>query len=186
MKNLQIITVLILFISLNCRAQKFNLDKKTSIISWTGKAAFNAYSLKGSLQAKSGEIKIDKDSITKLEVFIDMKSLDHENKDLKKHLKNKDFFEVKRYQTAVFKLMKPAKIINGKAILIGNMTIKNSTKKEEIEIEISRNDKVKVNFKTTLDRTKYGVKFNSPTFFKKMKENAIADDFVLKSELIFN
>ena len=185
MKKTHFTTAFILLLSLHIFSQKLILNQKTSTISWTGKAAFNAYALTGSLQAKSGEIYVENDTIKELTVSIDMKSLHHENKDLKKHLRNKDFFEVKKYETAVFKLTKPAQIIDGKAVLIGKLTIKNVTQKEEINIEINIDKEVKLNFETYLDRTKYGVKFNSPSFFKKMKENAIADEFILKSELIF-
>ena len=185
MKKLHFITVLLIFIHLNISAQKLNLDKKLSTISWTGKAAFNTYTLTGSLQAKSGEISITNDSIKELTVIIDMKSLHHENKDLKKHLRNKDFFEVKKHQIAVFTLLNPVKINNRKTTLIGSMSIKNNTNTEEVEVKIFKDKTLKIRFTTTLDRTKYGVKFNSPSFFKKMKENAIADEFILKSELIF-
>ena len=186
MKTLQLFTALLIFTSITIFGQQQNLDNKNSTITWTGKAAFNAYSLTGSLKTKSGIILIENDSIKKLEVIIDMKSLDHSNKDLKKHLRNKDFFEVKKYQTAVFTLTNTVKVTTGKILLIGNMTIKNITKKEEIEVEINKNKNISIQFTTNLDRTKYGVKFNSPSFFKKMKENAIADEFVLKSTLIFN
>lgn len=185
MKKLHLITAFILLISTQNYSQKLNLDYKTSSFSWTGKAAFNAYSLTGSLQAKSGEITIENDSIKKLKVIIDMKSLHHKNKDLKKHLRNKDFFEVKTYETAVFTLSNPVKITNEKAILKGNMRIKNTTNQEEIAVTISKDNQLIISFSTQLDRTKYGVKFNSPSFFKSMKENAIADEFTLKSELVF-
>lgn len=36
-----------------------------------------------------------------------------------------------------------------------------------------------------MDRTQYGVNHNSPSIFKRLKEDAIADEFVLKGELIF-
>lgn len=186
MKKLHFITALFILITININAQKLNLDKNSSTITWTGKAAFNSYALTGNLQAKSGEILMINDSIKKLEVIIDMKSLHHENKDLKKHLRNKDFFEVKKYQAAVFTLLKPIKIKNGKTILVGNLTIKNITNIEEIEVEILKDKTVEISFTTKLDRTKYGVKFNSPSFFKRMKENAIADEFILKTQLIFN
>ncbi len=185
MKKNYIITVFSLLLSIHFFAQKLQLDTKSSTFLWTGKAALNAYALTGSIEAKSGKISIENDSIKKLEVIIDMKSLHHKNKKLKKHLRNKDFFEVKKYQTAVFNLLNPVKIKNGKAVLIGNMTIKNITRKEEIVVKITNNDNFKIAFKTAIDRTKYGVKFNSPSFFKKLKENAIADRFILKSELIF-
>ena len=101
-------------------------------------------------------------------------------------MKNKDFFQVKKYKEAIFKLEKPVRIKNNKAIVKGLMTIKNKSFTEEVTLEIVQRTNVKINFNTILDRTKYGVTYNSPNFFKKIKENAIADEFTLKSELIFN
>lgn len=185
MKNFNIF-IIILYITCNAFAQEYQLNTKSSSISWTGKAAFSAYALTGTLKAKKGMVIIENDTIKKLEVEIDMKSLHHDNKDLKNHLKNKDFFEVKKFEKATFTLTNPAKIINGKANLEGNMMIKNKLHKEIITIQLINDKTITLSFETELDRTKYGVKFNSPSFFKKMKENAIADNFVLKSTLIFN
>ena len=185
MKTLHIFIILVL-ISNTILGQQYNLINKKTSISWTGKAAFNAYSLTGSLKAKSGFIKLQNDSIIKLEVEIDMKSLDHKNSNLKNHLRNKDFFEVKKYKTARFKLISPVIIKNNKAVLIGEMSIKSTTKKEEIKIELIKKDNLLIKLTTIIDRTEYDVKFNSPSVFKKMKENAIADEFILECKLVFN
>lgn len=53
-----------------------------------------------------------------------MESLDHENKDLKSHLRGKDFFEVKKHKEAKFVLSEPAVITNNKVVLTRNLTIK--------------------------------------------------------------
>ncbi len=189
MKALKKIIVLItlLCVTIAVEAQKLEINTKESTIFWTGKAAFNTYTLTGSLQVKSGTLTIKNDSIQRLEVHIDMKSLNHKNNDLKKHLRNKDFFEVKKYPIATFILKKPTSIIDGKSTLIGTMKIKETSREEKISVTILKeNKRIKISFSTRIDRTKYGVKFNSPSFFKKMKENAIADEFILKSELFFN
>lgn len=174
--------VIFTLIGLKNTAQELKLNLEKSILNWTGKAAFNSYSLTGKLKPKKGVIKIEGNTITNLKVIIDMKSLYHENKDLKKHLRGQDFFEVKSFTEASFEISEPTKITNNKANLIGEMTIKDIIKKEVIEIIIIEN---KISFEYKINRTKYGVKFNSPSFFKKMKENAIADEFVLKGELFF-
>ena len=181
-----ITTSILLLLTIVTFGQEYAINTSSSKMEWTGKAAFNSYSLTGNINIKSGKIVLDKDSIKQLHVIIDMKSLNHNNKDLEKHLKNKDFFQVKKYKEAIFKLEKPVHIKNNKAIVKGLMTIKNKSFTEEVTLEIVQETKVKISFITTLDRTKYGVTYNSPNFFKKMKENAIADEFTLKSELIFN
>jgi len=112
-----------------------------------------------------------------------MKSMDHENSQLKKHLRSKDFFEVNTYKEAKFMMSQPVEIKDGKAIVTGKMTIKDVTRKEAFTIYLN-NDYSELTFDISMDRTQYGVKFNSPSFFKKMKENAIADEFKLNGELV--
>jgi len=138
--------------------------------------------LTGSLKKKEGIMKIEDGRVLELRIIIDMKSLDHENNDLKSHLRNEDFFEVNTFTTATFELLKPIIITNNTAILVGNMTIKNITKEEIIKAKISNKS---LSFSHIMNRTIYGIKFNSPSFFKKIKENAIADEFILEGRLIF-
>lgn len=180
-----IITTLI-FNSLNAQEVKLNTNK--SNISWTGKAAFNSYSLTGSLNVKNGTMIIQNNTVEMLFIEIDMKSLNHENKDLKRHLKSSDFFDVKRFAIATFKLTKPTKIVaNKKLELIGNMMIKNQIVKETIPITIEFAEYGwKITFNALLNRLDYNVTFNSPSVFKKLKDNAIADEFSIKGELHFN
>lgn len=187
MKNLKI-TLFALLFSIVCasQAQEFKLDNKKSEINWTGKAAFNSYELTGTLSSEEGTILIKNNQIETLEVVIDMKSLNHENKRLKSHLRGKDFFEVKKYTKATFKLDNATEIVDGQAELSGTLKIKNSEHSENIKATIKiKEDTVVLTFNTQIDRTKYGVKFNSPTFFKKMKENAIADSFKLTGGFVF-
>ena len=168
-------------------AQEYKANKEQSSLNWTGKAAFNAYKLSGALKIKSGDLIIKDNQIEQLNITIDMRSLNHSNGDLKKHLRSKDFFEVKKYPTAVFTLTKPIRIYGDEITLQGTMKIKKTIREETIIAKISmKDDTITISIDTKLDRTKYGVKFNSPSFFKKMKENAIADRFSLKGMFMFN
>ncbi len=187
MRNLKITFIAILTaLTFNAQAQEFKLDNNKSEINWTGKAAFNSYSLTGTLTSEAGNIIIKDNLIESLEVVIDMKSLNHENKRLKSHLRGKDFFEVKKYAQATFTLDEPTTVQDGHAELSGTLKIKNSAHSENIKAIVKIEDnKVLLTFNTEIDRTKYGVKFNSPTFFKKMKENAIADSFKLEGGFVF-
>ncbi|WP_299183067.1 YceI family protein [uncultured Aquimarina sp.] len=189
MRTLKIISI-VFFLLLGLQSinsQSFELDTKKSTFFWTGKAAFNSYSLKGTIDAKKGAMIISDTVISAMNITIDMKSLDHENNDLKNHLKNEDFFEVKKYSKAIFSLEKTTKIENHKAILQGKLTIKGKTNLERIPVNIEYNDSgITITFNHTIDRTKYGVNHNSPSIFKRMKENAIADEFTLEGKLKFD
>ncbi len=173
------ITLVFCILTLFTSAQNKSINTENSSLSWTGKAAFNSYSLNGTLKIKNGIINIENDSIKILTITIDMENLNHENDDLKKHLRGKDFFEVKTYKTATFSLNKPVSINNGEATLRGEMRIKDITKMETFTIKLNT-DYSNLSFDISIDRTAYGIKFNSPSFFEEMKENAIADEFKLK------
>ena len=84
--------------------QTFALQKSESAFKWTGKAAFNAYSQTGTLKAKSGKLQVKDTKVSYAKIVIDMTTLSSGDKNLTKHLKNKDFFEVKKYKTATFEL----------------------------------------------------------------------------------
>jgi len=176
----------IFFSYLHVCAQEFALEKEKSQITWTGKAAFNTYSLTGSLTVHNGTILIENDTIKEMQITVNMKSLDHDNNDLKRHLRSSDFFEVNTYDEAQFILRSSASISSGKASITGDLTIKNNTNSETIDIEITVGESFLIlNLSKSLDRTKYGIQHNSPSFYKNMKENAIADDFILKASLGF-
>ena len=183
MKNMKSLLIIVLAISANSIfAQDFILN--SSELKWTGKSAFNSYSLSGTLVAEEGFATVVENQIIDMKIVVDMKSLDHENLDLKIHLRGNDFFEVKTYDKAIFQLTEPAIIVKGKATLVGNMTIKETTKEEIIIVDIAT-DNLTLTFYTTLNRTTYGVTFNSPSLFKNLKENAIADEFILEGKLTF-
>ena len=186
MKSIKFILILFILIwsKHQCWSQEFKLDIKNSKISWTGTAAFSSYSLTGTLKAKSGILKMDQKTITNLKVVIDMKSLNHENKDLRRHLKSEDFFEVNKYPTSEFRLEQSTSVDKG--TLSGYLVIKNQKHQEDIPITLHiEKNQISFIFEFDVDRTKYGINHNSPSIFKKLKETAIADNFKLKGRLVF-
>ena len=167
-------------------AQNYNLNTSKSSLEWTGKAAFNAYTLSGTLKANSGNLTIKDKKLEKTSIEIDMKSLDAENKDLKKHLKGKDFFEVKKHTKATFVLTSPIDLSKSSAIAKGNLTVKGITKPYSFPLTITKNgESYKVSGTLKIDRTNFIIYYNSPNYFEGIKQNAIADNFDLKLDLVF-
>jgi len=188
MKTLQIIIITLCFTIGMQKAynQNYKLNKNKSTISWTGKAAFSSYSLKGSITPLEGTISLTNNTITTLDIIINMKSIEHENKDLKNHLKNEDFFEVKTYPEATFSVKDAIEINNTDTMLNGALTIKGKTNTENIPVNLVQTESgIILKFSHSIDRTQYGVNHNSPSIFKRMKENAIADVFILEGTLLF-
>ena len=100
---------------------------------------------------------------------------------LKKHLKGEDFFEVDKYPTAVLKIINSKNFINDEVEVYGNLTIKKTTKPIIFKIKQLGN-----NFfgKITIDRTLFGVQYNSKSFFDNLGDQAIKNEFDLAFSLV--
>ncbi len=100
-----------------------------------------------------------------------MKSLDQENKQLRDHLLEKDFFYTKKYPEAAFKLSIATPIVNGTAQLKGMMTIRGETQEENIAATVVYSEeKFTLQFKHIMNRTRYGVNQIRPLFLKGSKK----------------
>ena len=110
-----------------------------------------------------------------------LKGLDDEKAD--------DFFNVKKYPTAKFEITKLTKKEgdpNGNALVYGNLTLRDQTQSVGFTANIDVTDEA-VNVGTaafTINRTEWGIKYNSPTFFENLKEYAIDDKVGLKISLV--
>lgn len=186
MKNIISIILLTCFISQTLLAQAWRFQPAKSKITWSGKAAFSAYTLNGSLQLLTADIRLDETGITEGIFIFNMKTIDGELKDLVKHLKSKDFFEVKKFKTAKFDLLSIELNEANQLIASGQLTIKAVTKPIAFPIFIEKKvDRLAIKGKAIINRTDYGITFNSPSFFEKLKDQAIADNFELVFDLLF-
>jgi len=182
-----LISYFLLLLSLyTSTAQPYKLDTQSTTLKWTGKAAYSAYALSGTLKALEGNFTLDGSTLTAARITIDMKSLDADIKDLKKHLRSDDFFDVKRFPTATFELTEAIELKEGPTPLTGNFTIKGASQPETLQLNAQKRGGMWV-FEGTffLDRTQYGIYYNSPNFFKNLKQEAIADEFELNVQFIF-
>ncbi|MDZ7897972.1 MAG: YceI family protein [Arcicella sp.] len=180
MKNIFVIFIVIISLSINSNAQlvfKANLNK--SKFSWTGYAAVGDYAPTGTIQLSAGSINFDGKNISKGIFEFDMKSITHENKDLMNHLKNEDFFDVNKYPKATFIL---EKITNNKAI--GLLKIKGIQKRISFPISIKKSEnEVQIQAVFSVNRTDFGIKYNSTNFFSNLGDYAIKDNFEFRLDL---
>ena len=186
MKNILIVCLAFCHLPNIMSAQNWTFQPTQSQLTWTGKAAFSAYTLGGTIQLKTAAITIENEIIQTGTIVFDMKTIDGEIKDLTKHLKSKDFFEVKKYKTATFELLEIATNNTGEQIAKGQLTIKDKTKPIEFILQQAFNqNQLTIKGKAIVNRTDFGITFNSPSFFEKLKDQAIADEFELVFELLF-
>ncbi len=159
-------------------------------IQWEGKKIIGSGHT-GELALKSGSMVIEKDTIKSGEFVIDMTSL--KNTDLTDekmsakligHLKSDDFFSIEKHPTALLTINKVTPGKDGKATVIGELTIKGIKKPINFPAEI-KSDKSGVTAKSTItvDRTAYDIKYNSLKFFSAIGDKAINDTFTVVVEL---
>jgi len=185
MENLVLIITVLSFGLVTAQEQAI-ITPNTQQVTWQGKAAVGGYAPMGTLDIKSATLNFTEQRIDALEIIIDMASLQQENKQLEGHLREKDFFHVNKYPTAVFTLNEPFEVTSQEITLTGTMTLKKEAIVENIVAQIAKEgNKIFIHFDHTMDRTEYGITYNSLSFFKKLKENAIADQFTIKGELVF-
>ncbi|MEO1418414.1 MAG: YceI family protein [Bacteroidota bacterium] len=175
--------LLIFFLSLSfnhLHSQAYTLDKdKSGQISWTGYGEVGGYAQTGTLDVEAASLDWDVEKKLSGEITIDMKSLYHEDKELMKHLKNEDFFDVKKYPTATFRFTQ-----NEDQTVSGELNIKGVTGPLAFSPEITvEGGRVIVNGKVEVDRTYYGIKYNSSSYFQDLGSYAIKNIFDISFQL---
>ncbi len=180
MKNTIILFIASVSLSINSFAQSvFKANTEKSKFSWTGYAAVGTYAPTGNIKLNSGSLTFDGKNITKANFEFDMKTISHENKDLQNHLRNEDFFDVEKYPKATFIL---EKIVDNQAT--GLLKIKAVQKKISFPITVIKSDK-DISFQAVINvnRTEFGIKYNSTNFFSNLGDYAIKDNFEFRLDL---
>ena len=179
-------------------ATPFKLQPQLSTLGWEGKAVTHGHN--GNIQFSSGELLVEGNKLTGGTVTVDMKTIkatDITDADTHAkfigHMATDDFFLVEKYPTATFKIVsvtplkaaKGAKATTDNVTITGDMTIKEVTNR----ISFPAKSEVKGGLvtavgKVVIDRTKYGLKYGSKSFFTSIGDKAINDDFTLNFNVI--
>lgn len=172
---------------------KYNVAVDKSNIDWTGgKVTGDKHT--GTIALKSGDVVVNEGKVVGGEFVIDMNSItvtditDPEMKaNLEGHLKgataeNSDhFFNAGKFPTGNFVI---TNIIdeNGTLIVEGNLTIKETTHavKFPAVITVTDNEVTLVTENFEIDRTKWGVNYNSGSIVKDLGDKVINDNIILK------
>ncbi|WP_109299280.1 YceI family protein [Aquimarina sp. AU474] len=165
-------------------AQKKEIKTSESSINWTGNKVTGSHT--GTLNLSEGHFVFENNAITGGEFVVDMTSLavtDLEagkgKEKLEGHLNSDDFFGTTNHKTAKLVVTKAKKIDKGFKIA-GDLTIKGKTNPIEFDLEVN-GDAATTTLK--VNRTKYGIKYGSGSFFDNLGDKAISDDFELAVNL---
>lgn len=165
--------------------KKITIDTDQSSVSWIGKKVTGKHT--GTLAFQDGYLEMDGDKITGGMFTIDMTTLQVTDlqagkgkEKLEGHLNSPDFFGVEEHSTATFEITETSN--NGDAYSVaGNLTIKGHTENVKVRLVKSGNTAT-----TTfmVDRTKFGIRYGSASFFDGLKNKAISDEFELTVNLV--
>ena len=167
--------------------QAAELDLSKSMISWVGKKAVVDSKHLGNVKFKSGNLEMKEGKLTGGKVVVDMNTinttdLEGEWKDkLEGHLKNDDFFKVGKYPTESFTATSVKATGKDKYQVKGDMKILDKTNPVDVTLTKKGNTftgDLKIN------RTKWGIKYGSGSFFDNLGDKAIADEIALELKLV--
>jgi len=186
MKTINLLAILLLIGTLSASAQKSEIDLSKSQVLWTGKKIGGSHN--GKIQIQSGSFELKNGEVVRGNVVIDMNSLTNDdlkdagyNKQLVDHLKSDDFFGVNNHPTATFKITRAGKFNSDKALVTGLLTIKGKT--EKVSFVVNRKDNV-YSTQLKVDRSKFGVRYGSKSFFNNLGDKVIDDMFTLDIKLV--
>ena len=141
------------------------------VVHWLGKRTVgNRHT--GTVNVAGGEFRVNQGRLLSGKVTLDMASISVENikdpgakSDLESHLKDSDFFEVKKHPVGefVFDEVLPSNLPEFNWVISGNLTMKGKTNPVNIPVKMSiKNDELtaqSANF--VINRTKWGINFQS-------------------------
>ena len=189
----QFIGVFIVLISLASMTLKhqdhYGVDTKKSKITWTGEKVTGKHM--GNVSISKGRISINHGNIAAVSLKVDMNSITDEdiksdkyNKMLVDHLKSEDFFDVKKFPEASFKMLNSKQSAKGH-IVNGELTIKDKTHPVTLTVKIVYNETgIVVLGDMVFDRTKYGIIYKSGNFFESLGDKMIYDEVKLRFEIM--
>lgn len=170
------------------------IDLEASSLYWKGYKIMGFHG--GTVALKEGKLQFKKGTLTGGKFVIDMTSISStdlmdkgeeipEEKAIKDksrladHLMDPDFFDVNQFPDATFEIT-DAKAEGSNFQISGNLTIKGITQKITFPAVLKNNV-----FQGTVpvDRTQYGIKYGSGSFFDNLGNRAIKDVFDLEVSL---
>ena len=162
------------------KSQSFTIDPAASQLSWTGYAEVGSWAPTGSIQVASGHLTMSGAQLRSATLTMAMTTIKHENKQMQEHLRSDAFFDVARFPQATFTL----RTLAG-TTATGQLTIKGVTRSITFPVGISQTSAgVRIKGKAIVDRTQYGIRYNSSSFFTDLGDQAIRNDFTLTFDLL--
>ncbi len=166
------------------------IDTEKSAIKWKGSNLFKFNQHYGTVNFLSGEISMNGPAISGGKFVVDMNSIMNTdgkyNEMLVSHLKNKDFFDVEKHPEAKLEIHQVKPDDNGHMEVEALLTIKGISKPVKFRSTFEKRTNATV-FKSKLiiDRTRWGINYESKGIVGSVKEGIISDAIELEVIIVF-
>ena len=184
-----LMALVIAFSSMTVFGQTYNVDTSSSKITYVGKKVTGEHT--GNVTTKKGTLIFKGENLVGGEIIADMNTLtstditDPEyNTKYVTHMKSPDFFNTEKFPEAKLVIKNSKKTKKGLEVN-GDLTMVGETKPVTFIVkDLKKGDSV-VTGKSDLklNRTLWGLKYGSGSFFKGLGDKAIHDEFTLSVDL---
>ncbi|WP_299430631.1 YceI family protein [uncultured Maribacter sp.] len=178
MKNV-LKTMLLLLINFTCLTaqEKKPINIVDSKITWLGSKSFDIIEHSGSIKFKKGELLFKNNLLVGGEFIVDMNSIndDKYNSMLTNHLKGGDFFNTEKFPFAYLVITEVNYRSSSKISLKADLTIKGVTNPINFYLEEQPVSDIDYRAVFSIDRTKWGIKYGSKSFFEILEDSVISD-----------
>ncbi|MBX2952821.1 MAG: YceI family protein [Leadbetterella sp.] len=166
--------------------QKYRVDTKESVVTWKGSMLMGSNGHTGYVYLSKGELTVENGQVTGGTVEVDMNTIEEEthgsDNDLVRHLKDSDFFDVKKFPTSAITI---TRVSSTPGEVTGNLTIKGITHSVTFPAEIEVSDSlIKASGRLVIDRTKWGVLYKSGKFYGFLADETISDSIEFQIDIV--
>ena len=171
-------------------SKNYQVSQKASTLEWVAKKVTGQHS--GTISFGDGTLDVEKQKISGGKLVVDMNTIvDTDltdagyNQKLIGHLKSDDFFGVAKFPQSTLEVKKVEAKSDKLFHFNADLTIKGITSPVEFDAEVSEAaNQLMATGVLTINRTKYGIKYGSGSFFEGLGDKMIYDDFTLKFKLV--
>jgi len=171
-------------------AKEYKVNTASSSLGWEAKKVTGQHV--GTINIADASLTIEHKKITGGKVTVDMNTIvdtdltdSGYNQKLIGHLKSDDFFGVAKFPQSTLEVKSVSPKTDNIYHFAADLTIKGITSPVEFDAEASDSaGQVTVTGTIVVNRTKYGIKYGSGSFFQGLGDKMIYDDFTLKFKLV--
>lgn len=184
------LVVMFLGFSVIVNATEYVVDKAASTVKWEAKKVTGKHN--GSISFASGSVSVTGNKISGGTFVIDMKSIADEDisdagmkAKLMGHLASDDFFSIEKFPESKMVVKKVTLVAGNEYHFVADLTIKGITQPIEFNAKSTLNgDKLTAEGVITVNRTLFGIKYGSGSFFEGLGDKVIYDDFTLAFSVV--